>query len=286
MKILIKFRTVVLILTLFSFSPVISLAQVQPVVSLQTFYDELAPYGQWVDNPVYGYVFIPNAGPGFVPYATEGQWEYTDYGWTWESNYPWGWACFHYGRWNYDQNYGWFWVPDLNWGPAWVAWRNSPQYYGWAPLPSGVDVNVGFGGLSIDANFWNFVPNQYLGDPNVCNYLMPRMNNDLYIGNSAFINRVGYDHDHRYRYFGGPGLDEVNRYHRGGMIHPAMVNEYSDHRHINRPNQIGIYHPDQNQRHGGNPAPGEYIHENQGQHRDEGHRYYNPRQDYHNNRDH
>lgn len=31
----------------------------QPYVSFQLFYDELAPYGEWVDNPDLGYVWIP-----------------------------------------------------------------------------------------------------------------------------------------------------------------------------------------------------------------------------------
>src|ERR1700754_3890356 len=72
----------------------------------QVFYDELSPYGQWVDYPDYGYVWTPNAGPDFRPYATNGYWTYSDYGWTWVSNYNWGWAPFHYGRGFYD-NYYW-----------------------------------------------------------------------------------------------------------------------------------------------------------------------------------
>ena len=33
-------------------------------VSYQSFYDQLAPYGQWIDDPGYGYVWMPDAGPG------------------------------------------------------------------------------------------------------------------------------------------------------------------------------------------------------------------------------
>jgi hypothetical protein len=32
-------------------------------VSFQLFYDELSPYGMWVDYPNYGYVWIPNEDP-------------------------------------------------------------------------------------------------------------------------------------------------------------------------------------------------------------------------------
>src|SRR5580658_10431559 len=41
-------------------------------VSTQVFYDQLSPYGQWVNYPNYGYVWIPSAGIDFSPYSTEG----------------------------------------------------------------------------------------------------------------------------------------------------------------------------------------------------------------------
>jgi hypothetical protein len=59
-------------------------------VNFQVFYDNLSPYGTWVNNPEYGYVWIPNVAPGFSPYSTNGYWVFTDEGWTWVSNYPWG----------------------------------------------------------------------------------------------------------------------------------------------------------------------------------------------------
>ncbi|MFV0606337.1 MAG: hypothetical protein ACK5NK_10905, partial [Niabella sp.] len=31
-------------------------------ISFQTFYDELSPYGEWVDYPDYGYSWRPNVG--------------------------------------------------------------------------------------------------------------------------------------------------------------------------------------------------------------------------------
>ena len=61
-------------------------------VSFQLFYDQLSPYGQWVEYPGYSYVWIPDAGPDFSPYATQGHWVLTNFGWTWVSDYPWGWA--------------------------------------------------------------------------------------------------------------------------------------------------------------------------------------------------
>jgi hypothetical protein len=60
----------------------------QVTVSYQLFYDQLSPYGMWVDYPTYGYVWIPNGDPGFSPYVTNGHWIFTDDGWTWVSDYP------------------------------------------------------------------------------------------------------------------------------------------------------------------------------------------------------
>jgi hypothetical protein len=100
----------------------------QTYVSFQVFYDQLSPYGLWVNYGSYGYVWIPDAGPDFAPYSTQGHWIMTDYGWTWVSGFNWGWAPFHYGRWDYDNYYGWFWVPDNQWGPSWVTWRSADVY--------------------------------------------------------------------------------------------------------------------------------------------------------------
>src|SRR5258708_26993072 len=99
-------------------------AQEQGSVTYQDFYDDLSPYGQWIDYPDYGYVWSPNAGPDFRPYNTNGHWVWAeDYGWTWASDYEWGWAPFHYGRWFYDDNNGWLWIPRYEGAPAWAEWR-------------------------------------------------------------------------------------------------------------------------------------------------------------------
>jgi len=121
----------VLFLTL-SYSCVIQqpVSAQQENVSFQVFYDQLSPYGQWVDYANWGYVWIPDAGPDFEPYSTAGHWVMTKYGWTWVSEYPWGWAPFHYGRWDFNDDLGWFWIPDTEWGPAWVTWRRANGYYG------------------------------------------------------------------------------------------------------------------------------------------------------------
>jgi len=99
------------------------------------FRDDLTPYGEWVQTPDYGWVWVPSAvAPDWQPY-TVGQWVYSDYGWTWVSEEPWGWATYHYGRWIFIERRGWCWVAGREWGPGWVAWRNGGGYIGWAPLP-------------------------------------------------------------------------------------------------------------------------------------------------------
>ncbi|HKE13755.1 MAG TPA: DUF6600 domain-containing protein, partial [Kofleriaceae bacterium] len=106
--------------------------------SIDTFYDALAPYGQWVESPEYGQVWVPSrraVGPGFTPYATGGGWVYSDNGWMFASDYSWGWAPFHYGRWYREPRWGWVWVPGSVWAPAWVDWRFGGGVIGWAPLP-------------------------------------------------------------------------------------------------------------------------------------------------------
>jgi len=45
-------------------------------ISVQTFYDELQPFGDWINTPEYGYVWRPylDDPDGFRPYATGGEW--------------------------------------------------------------------------------------------------------------------------------------------------------------------------------------------------------------------
>lgn len=91
-------------------------------ITYQTFYNDLSPYGTWIDYPGYGNVWNPSGIADFTPYSSNGYWVYSNAGWSWNSGYSWGWAPFHYGRWFYDDNYGWLWVPGYDWSPAWVTW--------------------------------------------------------------------------------------------------------------------------------------------------------------------
>lgn len=159
-----------------------------PAITYQTFYDALSPYGQWVDYPGSGYVWVPNVGPDFKPYSSGGHWVYSDEGWTWMSDYSWGWAPFHYGRWFFDDNYGWCWVPGYQWAPAWVSWRSNQGYYGWAPLSPTVGVSVTIAAYNPPPHVWCFVPAQYVASPQVRNYYVNETQNVTIIQRTTVIN--------------------------------------------------------------------------------------------------
>lgn len=109
------------------------------------FYNDLAPYGQWIQVTEYGPCWQPYGyPPDWRPY-TLGHWEYTDdAGWLWLSDEPFGWCCYHYGRWAFVASFGWCWVPGREWSAAWVEWRYGGGYVGWAPLPpAGFGISIG-----------------------------------------------------------------------------------------------------------------------------------------------
>ena len=129
-------------------------AAAAPTVTVNYFYNLLSPYGNWVAIDGFGRCWQPGVAvyqPDWQPYGDHGHWVYTDSGWYWVSDYSWGWAPFHYGRWVHDPQLGWCWCPDTVWGPAWVIWRWSDDYCGWAPLPPGAEYVDG-SGLVYDGN--------------------------------------------------------------------------------------------------------------------------------------
>jgi hypothetical protein len=178
----------------------------EPPASYQVFYDELAPYGSWIAYPMYGYVWIPRVSPDFHPYATQGHWVMTNYGWTWVSDFRWGWAAFHYGRWAYESNYGWMWVPGSVWGPAWVDWRESADYYGWAPLGPFMTITVV---AACPFDHYRFVPRRHFGHRDVYNYYVDRRQNTTIINHTTVINETQIIN--KTRYYHGPRKDMVER---------------------------------------------------------------------------
>lgn len=213
-----------------------------PVVSYQSFYDDLAPYGTWVNYPGYGYVWMPNAGPDFMPYNTNGNWIYTDAGWTWASNYSWGWAPFHYGRWFYEGGYGWMWIPGNEWAPAWVSWRGGNDYYGWAPLGPNVSIDVAMGSYNPPVNYWNFVPRRYMGNPGWHNYYVNQSRNVTIINNTTIINNYSGTDRARYAYAPGPDPNEVRRV-SGANFQQVHIREANTPGSRVNGNQYDIYRP-------------------------------------------
>ena len=226
-------------------------------VSFQVFYDELSPYGTWVDNPDYGYVWIPNVAPGFSPYATNGYWVFTDDGWTWVSNYSWGWAPFHYGRWYTDETYGPIWVPGYEWGPGWVSWRKSADYYGWAPIGPRISIVVAYGnGYNEHYNQYTFVHNRYFGRRQMDRHFMNYSHNITIINNSTVINNTYVNKGRNVTYHSGPERTEVEK-RVGRKITQIPIRESNKPGQIINKNQIRIYRPQvqQNIATGKKPAP-------------------------------
>ncbi len=125
------------------------------------FYTRLTPdEGSWVEAGNYGYCFRPRVSAGWRPYR-DGRWIWTDRGWYWDSDERFGWATNHYGRWVDVSGTGWCWVPGHQWAPAWVSWRQSDQYVGWAPLPPEADVSGQVGISSWSDGYYGIGPAAY-----------------------------------------------------------------------------------------------------------------------------
>jgi hypothetical protein len=209
-------------------------------ISLQTFYDELSPYGSWIQDPQYGYVWRPDVDQSeFRPYYTNGHWAMTEYGNTWVSDYDWGWAPFHYGRWVTDSYNEWLWIPDTTWGPAWVNWRSGGGNYGWAPLGPSLSVGVRF---NIPSFWWVFIPQS-----NIYYDRFPRYNwnrNYGYMRNTTIINNV-YVHN-RNTYYTGPRRDEIRRAtNRDVRVYSINRTDRPGRSRISN-NTINIYNPRSN----------------------------------------
>jgi hypothetical protein len=179
-------------------------------VSFDFFYETLAPYGEGFSVEGYGYVWRPaNVTADWAPY-TDGYWAYTDAGWTWVSYEDWGPITYHYGRWIVLRDYGWCWVPGYDWGPAWVSWRTSDEYIGWAPLPPEArwQVDTGFG-TWVDAHYeigpsaYSFCRVRDFGSPVIRNVLLPPPWNVTFIERTRNVTNITWREDHGCVFNGG-----------------------------------------------------------------------------------
>ena len=214
-------------------------AQAQPGarVSFQLFYDELAPYGDWVRDREYGYIWLPNVGRDFHPYSSNGYWVRTQYGNTWVSDYDWGWAPFHYGRWIYDDYYGWAWIPGYEWGPAWVEWRSGNGYFGWAPLSPRVNVHI-----SIGSPLWVFVPQKHIFHKRLHRYRAPSRHYTQIYNKTVIINNVYVNNNVRYN--AGPRVSDLERATRSKVrVHEVRHTQKPGRTSI-RGNTVALYRPE------------------------------------------
>jgi hypothetical protein len=185
------------------------------------FYQPLEPYGSWVEVSSYGRCWHPReVPPDWQPY-TQGHWEWTDAGWYWVSDEPWGWACFHYGSWYDDPAYGWVWIPGTEWASAWVSWRYSDDYIGWAPCGPSLTV--------LAPSFFTFCDVHRFRD-HFHNRRDFVVNNTTIINRTRVINdfhRQSIDFDGRQRNVfvnRGPGVDPIRRA-TGRDLTPRPVRE-------------------------------------------------------------
>lgn len=212
-------------------------------ISLQVFYDELSPYGTWIEDPNYGYVWVPQVDRDFSPYVTNGHWVYTDYGWTWVSDYPWGWAPFHYGRWFVDPMYGNVWVPDTEWGPAWVTWRQANGYFGWTPMGPGINIDIAFGrSYNVPRERWVFVRDRDFMQYNLNRYCLDRSFNFRIFDRSIVIRNTRFDNNRHSTYVFGPRRDDVQRF-SGRVINPVHVRDNDRPGHSYDRGYLSIYRP-------------------------------------------
>lgn len=212
-------------------------------VSFQVFYDALTPYGDWVKDARYGYIWLPAVYGDFHPYGTNGHWVMTEFGNTWVSDYDWGWAPFHYGRWYFDDYYqSWAWIPGYEWAPAWVSWRSGGGYYGWAPLGPGVSINVQ---INIPIRHWVFIPSARIYHRNVYGYYAPyaypRTKVKIINRTTVINNTVVYNN---YNVYAGPSRREVERITRQTV--PVYQIRSSDNpgRSTLAKNEVRVYRPD------------------------------------------
>src|SRR6266446_2646283 len=195
-----------------------------PTSGYSTFYTKLEPHGAWLETADYGYVWQPReaeSSRSWRPY-TNGRWAYTDAGWTWISEEPFGWATYHYGRWTRLRGIGWVWVPGQQWAPAWVSWRKSNDYVGWAPLPPEARFDQRTGIHNWSDNYYDIGPDQYcfvatreFGAQRAESTILPPERNVAIVNQTTNVTNITYNNTTIVNE--GPNYDEVRAQSREPM---------------------------------------------------------------------
>ena len=96
----------------------------------------LSRYGTFTMDTVHGEVWTPSVAPvGWHPYPPCHWVKAQRWGLYYDDQTEWGRIVHHFGRWLHDADKGWLWIPGNQFSPAWVVWRSSRAWTGWAPLP-------------------------------------------------------------------------------------------------------------------------------------------------------
>src|SRR5437764_1144791 len=217
----------------------------RPASGYSTFYTKLEPHGAWLETSDYGYVWQPReaeSSRSWRPY-TNGRWIYTDAGWTWISEEPFGWATYHYGRWTRLRGIGWVWVPGNEWAPAWVSWRKSSDYVGWAPLPPEARFDQRTGIHNWSDNYYDVGPDQYcfvasreFGAPRVEQTLLPAERNVTIVNQTTNVTNITYKNTTIVNE--GPNYDEMR------SISREPVQRYRLERNVNVDLSVGQARPE------------------------------------------
>lgn len=219
-------------------------------VDLSEFYDALEPHGDWFEHRRYGYVWAPHVAEDdeWRPY-TLGYWAPTEeHGWYWVSDEPFGWAVYHYGRWIDDEDFGWIWIPGSEWAPAWVAWRDSEDYVGWAPLPpearwdgDGLTLRADYYDAPRFSHYWVFVPPRYFGVPGLHRHIVPRGRIASIMPRTRFVTQYAL-HDQR---IFNRGIDprDIERRRGGPITVLRIAPAQSRHDHGIRRGAVTVYRP-------------------------------------------
>ena len=224
-------------------SNALSQSNVSADITYQTFYDNLSPYGTWIDYPGYGHVWNPRIEGDFRPYATNGHWIFSGEGWAWASDYTWGWAPFHYGRWLYDDMYGWLWIPGYDWSPAWVTWGTVDNFYCWAPLMPGIDVSLQFGTWRPHSFYWNACSRDHIYDRNLTVAIERPAQITSIANRITIINNFNTTKTHNLYYSKGPDVHEVEKYVNHSITQTSIkdVNKIGRIKHDE--NTMHVYRP-------------------------------------------
>src|SRR5438552_11878286 len=195
-----------------------------PTSGYSTFYTKLEPHGAWLETADYGYVWQPReaeSSQNWRPYAN-GRWVYSDAGWTWISEESFGWATYHYGRWTRLRGIGWVWVPGQQWAPAWVSWRKSNDYVGWAPLPPEARFDQRTGIHNWSDNYYDIGPDQYcfvatgeFGAQRAESTILPPERNVAIVNQTTNVTNITYNNTTIVNE--GPNYDEVRAQSREPM---------------------------------------------------------------------